>query len=309
MSQAFAWFAFNAAVVVLLFFDLFFFHKKAHKVGIKEALLQSAFWIGLALAFNAGVYFFRGGDAALKFLTGYLIEESLSVDNLFVFLVIFNYFQVPEEFRHRVLFWGILGALIMRAFFILTGVALIHRFHWIIYLFGAFLVFTGYKLIFGQEREVKPEKNPALKLFRRFMPVSKHYHGQKFFARENGVLLATPLMVVLLIVETTDVVFAIDSIPAVLSISHDPFIVYTSNIFAILGLRALFFALSGLMGLFRYLNYGLGFILAFVGVKMMVSEIFKIPIAAALGVIAGVLAISIMLSLSIPKKNGTEGHS
>ena len=197
----------------------------------------------------------------------------------------------------------------MRAFFILAGVALLHSFHWIIYLFGGFLVFTGYKLIFGQEKEVAPEKNPALKLFRKFMPVTETYQGQKFFVKHGGKLFATPLMVVLLIVETTDVVFAIDSIPAVLSISRDPFIVYTSNIFAILGLRSMFFALSGLMGLFRYLNYGLGVILAFVGVKMMISEFIKIPIGVALGVIIGVLAVSILLSLLIPKKDGAHGHS
>ena len=303
------WIIFNVIVLGLLSFDLFLFHKNPHKVGIREALIGSAFWIGLALAFGAGVYFFMGHEPALNFLTGYVIEESLSVDNLFVFLVIFSYFKVPDHLQHRVLFWGILGALIMRAIFIMAGVTLIHKFHWIIFVFGAFLIFTGYKLVFGKEKEIEPEKSLVLKIFRRFMPVTNDYHGNRFFVRHAGKLSATPLMIVLLIIESTDVLFAVDSIPAVLSISHDPFIVYTSNIFAILGLRSLYFALSGLMGLFRYLNYGLGVILAFVGVKMLLSDFYKIPVGAALSIIAGVLSLSIALSVFIPQKPDAGKHS
>lgn len=291
------WIIFNAVVIVLLVLDLVVFHRKSHVISVREALWWSAFWIGLALAFNVGVYYVLGGDLALKFFTGYILEKSLSVDNLFVFLLIFSYFKVPAQYQHNVLFWGILGALIMRAIFIFFGVALIHHFHGIIYIFGAFLVYTGIKLIFEKEKEVHPEKNPVLKLVRRIMPITPDYDGQKFFVRRNGKLFATPLLIVLLVVETTDVVFAVDSIPAILAITTDTFIVYTSNVFAILGLRALYFALAGLMVMFRYLHYGLGAILAFVGIKMLIADFYKLPIGVALGVIAGILTLTIIVSL------------
>ncbi len=302
------WILFNVFILSLLVIDLKFLHKKSHVIPIKEALLGAASWISLALAFNLLVYFWKGPDAAMKFLAGYVIEQSLSVDNLFVFLVIFSFFKVPEKLQHRVLFWGIMGALIMRAIFILAGVALIHHFEWIIYVFGAFLIFTAYKLVFGQSKEMKPENNPVLKIFRKIMPVTEDYEGDKFFIKKAGKLMATPLMIVLLAVETTDVIFAVDSIPAILSITRDPFIVYTSNVFAILGLRALFFALAGLMRLFHYLNYGLGVILAFVGVKMLIHHYYEIPIAAALAFIALVLAVSIAVSILKPPVKGHTHH-
>ncbi len=288
---------FNFFVIFLLFLDLKVFHRKAHTVTIKEALWSSAFWIGLALAFCGGIYHFAGREPALKFLAGFLIEKSLSVDNLFVFIVIFSYFKVSPLYQHRVLFWGILGALIMRALFILAGVALIHRFHWIMYIFGFFLIYTGYKLVVEKEKEVEPEKNLVFKFIRRVIPVTDVYHKEKFFVRQQGRLFATPLLIVLAVIETTDVVFALDSIPAILSVSTDPFIVYTSNVFAILGLRALYFALSGLMKMFYYLHYGLGVILVFVGIKMLIADIYHVPIAAALGFIVVTLGISILVSL------------
>ncbi len=294
------WILFTVFVVFLLVLDLTVMHRKAHVISMRESLLGVAFWVGLAVAFNIFIYFSRGPEQAMKFLAGYVIEESLSVDNLFVFLIIFSYFKVPEKDQHRVLFWGILGALIMRAIFILAGVHLIESFHWIIYVFGAFLVFTGYKLVFGKEKEVKPEKNPLLKAFRKIVPVTENYEGDRFFIRRAGKIMATPLMVVLLAVETTDVIFAVDSIPAVLAVSKDPFIVYTSNVFAILGLRALFFALSGLMHLFHYLNYGLGVILAFVGFKMLIEHFYVIPITGSLAFIALTLTASILISIAKP---------
>ena len=300
---------FNIAVVVLLVFDLFIFHRKAHTITVKEALWSASFWIFLALAFAVGVYFLRGHDAAMKFLAGYVIEESLSVDNLFVFLVIFPYFKVSKQLQHRVLFWGIVGALVMRAAFIAAGVAIIHYFEWVMYLFGAFLIFTGFKLVTGkEEKEVDPQKNPIVKAFKKIMPVTNDYAGESFFTVRNGRLWATPLMVVLIVVETTDIIFAIDSIPAVLSITTDPFIVYTSNIFAILGLRSIFFALSGLMDIFHYLHYGLGIILAFVGLKMLISGFYEIPTGAALAVIGLVLLISIIVSIIKAPPSSLEGE-
>jgi tellurite resistance protein TerC len=293
---------FNVFVLILLFLDLKVFHRESHTIKMKEALLSSAFWIGLAMLFCAGVFYFKGHDSGMKFLAGYLIEESLSVDNLFVFIVIFAFFKVPDHYQHRVLFWGIMGALVMRALFIFAGVSLIHRFHWIMYLFGAFLIFTGWKLVFGKEKEIEPEKNVMLKIIRKFFPISDRYEKDKFFSRQNGRLHATPLFVVLAIIEATDLLFAVDSIPAVLSVTTDPFIVYTSNIFAIMGLRSLYFALAGLMGMFHYLNYGLGAILAFVGIKMLIADIYHVPIAMALGFIVLTLAISVILSIRYPKK-------
>ncbi|OGW81349.1 MAG: hypothetical protein A3C47_06755 [Omnitrophica bacterium RIFCSPHIGHO2_02_FULL_51_18] len=299
------WVTFNLFILLMLALDLGLFHRKAHEVRVKEALIGSAVWITLALAFNGVVYFWRGPQAGLEFLTGYLIEYSLSVDNIFVFLIIFSYFQVPAKHQHKVLFWGILGALCMRAAFIMVGIALIHQFHWMIYVFGAFLVLTGIKMATEKDKKVNPEKNPVLKLFKRFVPVADHYDEGRFFTRKNGMRVATPLFVVLLIVETTDVIFAVDSIPAILAVTSDPFIVYTSNAFAILGLRSFYFALSGIMKLFHHLHYGLAIILGFVGMKMILSDIYKIPIVTSLCVIAGVLALSVVASLLWPKKEGT----
>ncbi len=301
MNELAFWILFNTFVVAMLVLDLAVFQRNAHAVKFREALFFSAMWIALAGAFAVFVYFWRGRTTALEFVTGYLVEESLSVDNLFVFLLIFRYFKVPGTYQHKVLFWGILGALIMRGVFIIAGVSLIRRFHWIIYVFGAFLIYTGFKLMAQQDREIDPEQNPVLKLFRRWVPVTPEYVGGSFFVRRPG-LYATPLLLVLIVVETTDVLFAADSIPAVLAITHDPFIVYTSNVFAILGLRSLYFALAGMMDAFHYLHYGLSIILMFIGVKMLVSSHLKIPTFIALGVVAGVLALSIILSLLIPSK-------
>lgn len=295
------WVLFNAFVVLMLVLDLAVFHRKAHQVKFAEAALTSAMWIALAAAFAVFVYYWRGKTPALEFTTGYLVEESLSVDNLFVFLLIFRYFRVPGEYQHKVLFWGIVGALVMRGVFILLGVALIQRFHWIIYIFGAFLIYTGVQLLRSGEKEIHPEQNPVLRMFRRWMPVTQDYEGSRFLVRRKG-LYATPLLLVLIVVETTDVMFAADSIPAVLAISNDPFIVYTSNVFAILGLRSLYFALAGMMEAFQFLSYGLSVILSFIGVKMLVSGYYKIPTHVALAVVGGVLALSVILSIVIKPK-------
>jgi tellurite resistance protein TerC len=295
--------AFNAFVVVMLALDLGVFNREAHEIRIREALAWVAVWVGLALAFNAGVYYFAGREKALNFLAGYLIEESLSVDNLFVFLVIFSYFNVPHKYLHKVLFWGILGAVIMRALFIGLGITLIHRFEWVMYVFGAILIVTAVRLALKKEEDIHPEKNPVLRVFRRLFRVSSTFVEGNFYFRDKGKLVFTPLFVVLLVVETSDVIFALDSIPAVLAITTDPFIVYTSNIFAILGLRSIFFALAGIMRMFHYLQYGLSVILAFVGVKMLASEFYKVPVHIALAVIATVLALSILASVIWPPKD------
>jgi tellurite resistance protein TerC len=300
------WVAFNTFVILMLVLDLTVFHRKAHQVHFREALGFSAMWIALAAIFAVGVYFWRGRAPALEFSTGYLVEESLSVDNLFVFLLIFRYFRVPNQYQHKVLFWGIVGALVMRGIFILAGVALIQRFHWIIYIFGVFLVYTGVQLLRSGEKEIHPEQNPVLRAFRRWMPVTQDYEGGRFLVRRSG-LYATPLLLVLIVVETTDVMFAADSIPAVLAISRDPFIVYTSNVFAILGLRSMYFALAGLMEAFHYLHYGLSAILMFIGVKMLISGYYKIPTGVALGVVGGVLALSVVLSLAIKPRSQAHG--
>jgi len=285
----------------MLVLDLGVFHRRTHVVRFREALLWSAMWIALAAIFAVIVYFWHGRGSALEFVTGYVIELSLSVDNLFVFLLIFRYFQVPTVHQHKVLFWGILGALIMRAVFILAGVGLIRQFHWIIYIFGALLVYSGIKLFRQENAEIHPEKNPLLRLFRRWIPVTKDYEGAKFFVRRPG-LYATPLFIVLLVVETTDVLFAVDSIPAILAITLDAFIVYTSNVFAILGLRSMYFALAGMMELFHYLHYGLSLVLIFVGGKMLVSHYYQIPTELALGIVAGILIISVVASMLHPRK-------
>jgi tellurite resistance protein TerC len=300
VGQPWMWVAFTVFVMVMLVLDLGVFHRKAHEVHMREALGWSAFWIGLAAVFNVCVYFWFGAERALEFTTAYLIEETLSVDNLFVFLVIFGYFAVPSQLQHRVLFWGIVGAIALRIVFILAGAALLQRFHWVMYVFGGFLVFTGFKLLLQREAEMHPEKNPVLRLARRVIPSISEYRGTKFFVVENGKRYATPLLMVLLVIEATDVVFAVDSIPAVFAVTRDPFIVFTSNIFAVLGLRSLYFALAGMMRKFHYLKVGLGLVLAFVGVKMLIADFYKLPIAVSLGVIAGLLGASIATSILRP---------
>ncbi|MFH2012272.1 MAG: TerC family protein [Pseudomonadota bacterium] len=302
LKQILPWIFFNLFVLGMLALDLKVFHRKAHEVKIKEAFIWSFVWISMALIFNLGIYVWRGPEQALEFFTGYLIEKSLSIDNIFVFILLFSYFRVDPIYQHKVLFWGILGALFMRAVFIFAGVTLINHFHWVIFVFGAFLIYTGIKMAMKKDSEVHPERNPVLKFFRRFIPVTDHYVEGKFFIKRNGRTFATLLFVVLLVVETTDLIFAVDSIPAILAITLDPFIVYTSNIFAILGLRALYFALAGAMQFFCYLYLGLSSILVFIGVKMLLTDLYKIPIGIALSVVAGILVISIVASLLKPRK-------
>ncbi len=301
-SQVWMWVAFNVFVLAMLAVDLGVVHRRAHEVTLKEALVWSGIWIALALLFALGVYVWYGSQPALEFLTGYLIEKSLSVDNIFVFVLIFSYFKVPARYQHKVLFWGILGALVMRAIFIFAGIALLQQLHWIIYVFGALLILTGIKMAMEKDKEIHPDKNPVLKLFRRLVPVTEDYHADHFFVKQAGHYAATPLFIVLLVVETTDVIFAVDSIPAILGITVDPFIVYTSNVFAILGLRALYFALAGVMQLFHYLHYGLSAILVFVGAKMLLADVYKLPVGVALGVIAGILLIAVLASLMRPRQ-------
>lgn len=308
-SSILIWAGFNLFVLLMLAIDLGVFHRREHEVSVREALAWTAVWVALAMTFNVVIYFWRGQEVALEFLTGYVIEKALSVDNIFVFLLIFTYFGVAPIHQHRVLFWGILGALVMRAMFIFAGVGLIQRFHWVIYVFGAFLIITGIKMAFQKDTKVHPERNPVVRLFKRFFPVTDRYEGSRFFVKENGRRLATPLFIVLLVVETTDLIFAVDSIPAILAITLDPFIVYTSNVFAILGLRALYFALAGIMQIFHYLHYGLSFVLVFVGVKMVLADFYKIPIAAALGVVAGAILASVIASLLMPKQAKAESTS
>jgi tellurite resistance protein TerC len=297
MERLILWITFNVFVLGMLALDLGVFHRKAHAVSIKEASVWSAVWIALALIFNLGIYFVWGQEKALEFLTGYVIEKSLSVDNLFVFLMIFQYFATPAEFQHRVLFWGIVGALVMRAIFIATGAALLQNFHWMIYVFGAFLIVTGIKMLLQGDEKLEPDKNPVVRLFQRCVPIVNEYQGQRFFVRKDGKIYATLLMLVLVVVETTDVIFAVDSIPAIFAITTDPFIVYTSNVFAILGLRALYFMLAGVMQMFVYLKVGLSFVLCFVGAKMLIVDFYKIPIGISLGVVAGILILSVAASL------------
>lgn len=297
MNDLLLWIGFTVFVLALLALDLGVFHRKAHVVSVKEALGWSAAWIMLALAFNVGVFFWFGAQSALEFFTGYLIEKSLSVDNLFVFVLIFSAFSVPALYQHRVLFWGVLGALVMRGILILVGAALIKQFHWVIYLFGGFLIFTGMRMAIQRHQESHPEESPFVRAARRLIPISAEYRGQRFFLREAGRWLTTPLMLVLIVVEFTDLAFAVDSIPAIFAVTDDPFIVYTSNVFAILGLRSLYFALSGFLEKFHYLKLGLSVILVFVGLKMMLADIYKIPIALSLGVILAILAIAFIASL------------
>ena len=301
------WIGFNLFVLLMLALDLGVFHRKAHVISIREATIWSVVWITLALLFNLGLYFFwdqvsptssyTNSEAALAFFTGYLIEKSLSVDNIFVFVLIFTFFAVPAAYQHRVLFWGILGALIMRGTLIAVGAALLKEFHWIIYVFGAFLIFTGIRMALHRNEEMHPEQNPLVKLLRKLMPVTDNYEGDKFFLRRAGRLMATPLFLVLLLVESTDLVFAVDSIPAIFAVTEDPFIVYTSNVFAILGLRSLYFLLAGVVDKFYYLKLGLSVVLVFVGIKMVMVDLYKIPVGLSLGVIASILVISVIASL------------
>jgi tellurite resistance protein TerC len=290
------WLVFGILVLAMLGVDLFC-HRNDKVISMRAALGWSILWIVLALLFNVYVYFSRGSQDALNFFTGYLIEKSLSIDNLFVFLLIFQTFRTPIYALHKVLFWGVFGAVVMRALFIWLGIALIEQFHWIIYFFGLLLVVSGIKLWFEKDKEIDTEKNLVLRVFKRYFSVTKEYVGTRFFVKQQGVWLATPLFVVLLMIETTDVIFAIDSIPAILAITYDPFVVYTSNIFAILGLRSLYFVLQSAMGLFEYLHYGLAILLVFVGVKMLISGIFVIPTVYALGFIVVTLGTSVALSL------------
>ena len=297
------WIIFNAAILVLLFLDLAVWNRGGRVVPFKQALLNSACWIALALAFAAFIHYWIGPAKSLEFITGYLVEEALSVDNLFIFLLLFRYFKVPLEQERTVLFWGIIGALIMRGIFIFAGVALVQRFHWVLYVFGAFLIYSGFKLMAeSEDEEIDPSRNVVLKFVRKVLPISDRYEDNKFLVRREGKWFATPLFVVLLVVETTDILFATDSIPAILAITRDPFIVYTSNVFAVLGLRSLYFTLAGLMKLFHYLNYGLSVILVFIGVKMLAAMKYDLPTWVTLLVIAVVLGLSILASVLFPKK-------
>ncbi len=300
------WLAFNLLILALLAVDLGVFHRRAHAVGVREALGWSGFWIAAALAFAGWIHLSKapglGHDAALKFLTGYLVEKSLSVDNLFVFVLIFGYFKVDPKYQHNVLFWGILGALLMRGLFIFGGVALLNRFHWVIYLFGAFLIFTGLRMLWHEEEEIDPGKNPVLRFVHRFFRVWPEYVGGRYLLRREHRWWLTPLLVVLIVVEVSDLVFAVDSIPAILAVTRDPFIVFTSNVFAILGLRSLYFALAAVIGWFHLLRYGLAAILIFIGLKMTFSRWFELHPSIALGVVAVILLLSVFLSLRFPKR-------
>jgi tellurite resistance protein TerC len=297
------WIGFNVFVLAMLALDLGVFHRQAHVVRFKESLVWTVVWVVLALLFNLGLWHFAGGTVALQFLTGYLIEKSLSVDNVFVFALLFSYFAVPPLYQHKVLFWGVLGALVMRALMIGVGTALIASFSWVMYLFGAFLIVTGLKMIVKREEEIHPERNPVVRWFKKLMPVTNEYRADRFFVVQDGRRWATPLFVVLLLVEVSDLVFAVDSIPAIFAVTEDPFIVYTSNVFAILGLRSLYFALAGILDKFHYLKVGLGVVLAFVGVKMLLAHTaWKIDTLLALGVVVLVLAASVVASLLWPKR-------
>ena len=299
---AWAWIALVGAITAMLVVDLLLVHRTPHEISFKEAAVESAVWIGIGLAFTGVMLAWQGGTAAGEYLAGYLIEKSLSIDNVFVWAVIFNYFAVPRKYQFRVLFWGIFGALVLRAVFIFAGVALLGRFGWVLYVFGAFLLFTAWRIYRHDETQVHPGDNPVLKLVRKVIPSTHELDGQKLFTRKHGRLLATPLFAVLILVESTDVVFAVDSIPAILAVSREEFIVFSSNAFAILGLRALYFLLAGMQGRFRYLNAGLAVILAFVGVKMLLTEVYHLPTWASLGVIAVVLAVTIWASLRADRR-------
>ncbi|MBA4144176.1 MAG: hypothetical protein C0523_00315 [Cytophaga sp.] len=304
IESHYLWIAFNLFVLGMLVLDLGVFHRKAHAVTVKEALIWTGVWISLAMGFNVFIYYYFGSEKAYEFLTGYVIEKSLSVDNIFVFIMVFSYFSVSSSAQHKVLFWGIAGALVMRIVFILVGIELIHRFHWLIYVFGAFLVYTGIKFLTQKEEVIRMENNPVVKLMRKIFRVTPDFVGESFFTRIDNQIWITPLFIVVIIIEASDLIFAVDSIPAVLAISDDPFIVYTSNVFAILGLRSLYFALAGIEKYFRNLKYGLAVILIFVGTKMALTDVYKISVGLSLGVIVAVLALSVLTSLI--KRRGDE---
>ena len=296
------WVIFGSVVLLALFLDLFVFHRHPHKISVKESLILSAFWIGVGLAFSGYVYYTKGTQAFLEYITGYSLEKALSLDNIFVFILILSYFKVPEKFKHKVLFWGVFGAIVFRAIFIFAGIELIKLFHWVIYIFGIILIVSAIKLLITEEKEFHPEETIVYKVAKRLIPLKPNYKDGKFFVREGKKLYATPLFLSLLFVESSDIMFAIDSVPAILAISKDPFIVYTSNIFAILGLRSLYFTADAILPLFHFLHYGLSFILAFIGVKMLVSEFYKIPVLVSLLLIFSAIFISVVASLLVKKK-------
>jgi tellurite resistance protein TerC len=297
-----SWIIFGSVVLLALFLDLFVFHRHPHKISVKESLVLSAFWVGVGVAFSGYVYYAKGTQAFLEYITGYSLEKALSLDNIFVFILIFSYFKVPEEFKHKVLFWGVFGAIVFRAIFIFAGIELIKLFHWVIYIFGIILIVSAIKLLITEEKEFHPEETIVYKVAKRIIPLKPNYEDGKFFVKEGKKLYATPLFLSLLFVESSDIMFAIDSVPAILAISKDPFIVYTSNIFAILGLRSLYFAASAILSFFHFLHYGLSFILAFIGVKMLVSEFYKIPVFVSLLLIFSAIFISVVASLLVKKK-------
>ena len=301
------WVLFNVFVLGMLALDLGVFHREAHEVSLREAGVWSVAWVSLAMVFNVGIYLFWGSRPALEFLTGYLIEKSLSMDNVFVFAMIFSYFAVPKAYQHRVLFWGILGALVMRAALIGAGSYLVKQFQWVLLIFGVFLIYTGIKMARQKSHGVDPERNPLVRLLKRVMPVTDGFRGAKFFVRENGRRFATPLLVVLVMVEASDLMFAIDSVPAIFAVTQEPFLVYTSNVFAILGLRSLYFLLAGVIDRFRYLKLGLSALLVFVGIKMLLIEWYKIPIGISLGAIVGILTVSIVASLLVSRRDERRG--
>ncbi|RAW02116.1 TerC family protein [Pseudochryseolinea flava] len=301
-EETLLWGSFSVFVIGMLALDLGVFHRKSHSVSVKEALTWTAVWIALAMLFNLFVYHYFDKEEALEFFTAYVVEKSLSIDNIFVIIMIFSYFRVPDAYQHKVLFWGIFGALVMRVIFIFAGIELIHKFHWLIYVFGGFLIVTGVRMVFGEDKPIDPEKNPIVKLVRKMFPVTASFEGDKFFVRRDHKLWATPLFIVVMLIEGTDLIFAVDSIPAIISISEDPFIVYTSNVFAILGLRSLYFALAGIERYFTYLKYGLATILVFVGVKMVIADYYKIPVEISLIIISFLLAISMIASVVIKRK-------
>jgi len=296
------WVLFNLFILLMLALDLGVFHRNTHEVKVKEALSWTLVWVVLALLFNGVIYYWRGPQQALEFFTGYLVEKALSVDNIFIFIMVFGYFQVPARYQHKILFWGVLGALVMRVIFIFAGVALIEKFHFTVYVFGALLIYTGFRMLGHSDVKIEPDKNPVIRFAKKLFPVTHGLHDGKFFVKEEGKRFATPLFLVLILIETTDLIFAVDSIPAILAITQDQFIVYTSNVFAIMGLRSLYFALAGVIQRFWLLNYGLAVVLAFVGVKMLIVDFYKIPIEWSLLFIAAVITISVILSLKITRK-------
>ncbi len=302
MDDATLWIGFNLFVLLMLVLDLGVFHRKSKEIKVKEALIWTCVWVTMAFLFNVFVYYNFGEEKAFEFFTGYLIEKSLSVDNIFVIILIFSYFNVPSAYQHKVLFWGILGALVMRVCFILAGVELIHKFHWLIYIFGGFLIYTGIRILTQGDLKLDPEKNPVVKFVRKIFRVTPDFEGDKFFVRRDNLLWATPLFVVVVMIEVTDLIFAVDSIPAILAISEDSFIVYTSNVFAILGLRSLYFALAGIEKYFVYLKYGLSAILIFVGTKMCIADFYKVPIEISLAFIILTLSLAVLASLALDRE-------